>query len=214
MEGYKMATRPAWTVKEGKVTADSFEFQWNGGFALVQKQKNIAALHQEIMAKYGEAALEVSSKSTEELGRAIGAFQLKRDGVFIENIFQAAKKYEKGGPYVDLLKVAPKEAKRDERHHSSGKLVAFVDNGVEWPLIPATAFYDFIYVRALVDNYGESLNLQQYHWFTDIEFNPQKSINCQARAAAIYKLLQGSKSFDKLSGMAEWIEFHKTFVKG
>ena len=89
-----MASRPAWTVRNGKVIVEYFEFAWNGGFAVVQKQKNITALHEQITEKYHEKALEVSSKSTEELGRNIGAFSLKRNGVYIENIFQAAKKYE------------------------------------------------------------------------------------------------------------------------
>lgn len=209
-----MASRPAWHVKSGEVIVEYFEFEWSGGFAVVQKQKNIRALHSAISEKYGEKALEVSSKSMEELGREIGAFSLKKNGIYIENIFQAAKKYEKGGPYTDLLEVAPKEAKQDERHHTSGKLTAFVMEGVEWPLIPMTMFYDYIYIRALMEHYGEKLNLEEYSWFTDIEFNPKKSINCQARSAAIYQLLQEMKCFDKTEEMEEWIAFHKAHVKG
>ena len=209
-----MASRPAWTVKNGKVIAEYFEFEWNGGFAVVQKQKNITALHQQISKKYNEKALEVSSKSMEELGRNIGAFSLKRNGVYLENIFQAAKKYENGGPFVDLLEVTPKEAKQDERHRNSGKLTAFVMDGVEWPLNPMTAFYDYIYIKALLEHYGEKLDLGENVWFTDIEFNPKKSINCQARSVAIYQLLQEKKCFDKVEGMQEWIAFHEAYVCG
>ncbi len=209
-----MASRPAWTVRNGKVTVEHFEFEWSGGFAVVQKQKNIMALHQQISKKYGEKALEVSSKSMEELGRNIGAFSLKKNGVYLENIFQASKKYEKGGPFADLLEVTPKEAKQDERHHTSGKLTAFVMDGVEWPLHPMTAFYDNIYIKALMEHYGENLDLGEYVWFTDIEFNPKKSINCQARSAAIYQLLQEKKCFDIVEDMQEWITFHKINVCG
>lgn len=212
--GIVMASRPAWTVRDGRVEIDNFDFQWNGGFAVVQKQKNITALHGQISAKYGEEALEVSSKSMEQLGREIGAFSLKRNGIFLENVFQAAKKYEKGGPFVDLLEASPKEAKQDERHHSSGRLTAFVENGVEWPLEPLTAFYDYIYIQALVEHYGETLDLGKYDWFTDIEFNPKKSINCQARSVAIYQLLQQKKCFEKAAEMEEWIAFHKKYVCG
>ena len=42
---------------------------------------------------------------------------------------------------VDLLHVLPKEAKRDDRHKSSGPLAAFVWNQEIWPLMPKTAFY-------------------------------------------------------------------------
>ncbi|MCI8527764.1 MAG: hypothetical protein HFH82_01185 [Lachnospiraceae bacterium] len=209
-----MASRPAWTVKNGKVNCAYFEFSWNGGFAVVQKQKNISALHEQIQIKYGEKALEVSSKSTEALGRQIGAFHLKRKGVYIENIFQAAKKYENGGPFLDMLEMMPKEAKRDERHHNSGKLVSFVLEDVEWPLEPMTAFYDYIYIMALKEHYGETLDLGEYHWFTDIEFNPKKSVNCQARSAAIYQLLREMKCFDRVEDMQNWIAFHRTYVCG
>lgn len=208
-----MASRPAWTIRDGKVTAEYFDFDWNGGFAVVQKQKNITALHQAIKEKYKEDALEVSSKSMDQIGRDIGAFSLKMDGVYIENIFQAAKKYEKGGPFLDLLKTSPKEAKRDKRHYNSGMLTAFVIDETEWPLTPKTAFYDFIYEKALLQNYGDTLNLEKYGWFTDIEFNPKKSINCQARSAAIYKLLQKENAFSALLKMQTWISFHKAHIE-
>ena len=83
-----MASRPAWTVRNGKVIVEYFEFAWNGGFAVVQKQKNITALHEQITEKYHEKALEVSSKSTEELGRNIGAFSLKRRNMKTEDLLR------------------------------------------------------------------------------------------------------------------------------
>lgn len=50
--------------------------------------------------------------------------------------------------------------------------------------------------------------LLQYDVFTDIEFNHKKSINCQARSAAIYKTLMQRKMVEevieepkKLAGM-------------
>ena len=209
-----MALRPAWTIKDGKVIRQDFEFSWNGGFALSQKQKNILALHQAIKDATGQSALEISSKSTEELGRKLSAFSLKLSGVYLENIFQAAKKYELGGPYLDLLEVSPKEAKQDERHKTSGKLVSFVKDGEEWPLEPKTAFYDFIYVSAVIENFGYDLDLSAYDWFTDIEFNPKRSINCQARALAIYKALQLSDGDKRIIGKTDWVSFQEEIVKG
>ena len=41
-----MALRTAWTIKNGIVVGKEFEFQWMGGFAITQKQKNIKNLHQ------------------------------------------------------------------------------------------------------------------------------------------------------------------------
>ena len=87
-------------------------------------------------------------------------------------------------------------------------------DGVEWPLNPMTAFYDYVYIKALTEQYGENLDLGAYAWFTDIEFNPKKSINCQARSAAIYQLLQKEACFDKVESMQEWIAFHKVHICG
>ena len=209
-----MATRPAWTIKDGAVVKEDFSFAWNGGFAITQKQKNINALHQAIKNEKGEAALEISSKGTVPIGRDMSAFFLKLSGIYLENIFQAAKKYENGGPYPDLLQVSPKEAKRDDRHQNSGSLTAFVRNQDIWPLEPKTAFYDYIYVSAVIENYGYDLDLSDYRWFTDIEFNPKKSINCQARSAAIYQLIRQERLYDVTENMDAWILFHKAHVNG
>ena len=114
----------------------------------------------------------------------------------------------------DLLEVRPKEAKRDERHKNSGKLISFCLDGEEWGLEPKTLFYDYIYVKALVESKGKNLDLSEYIWFTDIEFNPNKSINCQARSAAIYKLIQNKDEFEVLSNKQSWVEFHKKYMKG
>ncbi len=69
-------------------------------------------------------------------------------------------------------------------------------------------------MQALIQNYGTNLNLGNYEWFTDIEFNPKKSINCQARSVAIYKLLQTRSMFDVLSSKETWTEFHVENVRG
>lgn len=49
-------------------------------------------------------------------------------------------------------------------------------------------FYDFLYFRALRENFSQSTIRQilQYDIFTDIEFNHKVSINCQARSCALY----------------------------
>ena len=209
-----MAKRPAWTIRNDKIVHDDFEFEWNGGFAVSQKQKNIKNLHNAIKRITEEEALEISSKGLIQRGKDIGAFSLKLNSAYLENVFQSSKKYEQGGPFLDLLEVLPKEAKRDERHKNSGKLVGFEKNGEIWPLEPKTLFYDYIYVTAMVENYGYDYDLSDYDWFTDIEFNPNKSINCQARSAVIYKLLQIKNMFQVLESREKWILFHNEFVMG
>ena len=209
-----MAKRPAWTICEDSVICKEFEFEWNGGFAIKQKQKNIENLHASIFNDTKKKALEVSSKGTVLLGKNIGAFSLKYNGIPLENIFQSSKKFEQGGPYRDLLLVTPKEAKQDERIRNSGDIIAFCLEDEEWPIEPKTLFYDYIYVQALIQNYGTDLNLDDYELFTDIEFNPKKSINCQARSVAIYKLIQKKNLWNCLDNINNWEIFHKQFVRG
>lgn len=209
-----MATRPAWSVVDEAVICQKYEFSWNSGFSVAQKQKNVKALHQSIKDTSNETALEVSSKGCDPIGKSIGAFSLKSNETYLENIFQASKKYELGGPFLDLLDVTPKEAKQDERHHISGDLISFVKDGVEWSLEPKTAFYDYIYIKALEENFGQELILSKYDWFTDIEFNQKKSINCQARSVAIYKLLQKKNLFNVMKDRNKWLQFHTEYVRG
>ena len=214
MEGNSVAKRPAWSIRDDRVICEEFDFEWNGGFYITQKQKNIANLHAAIKKATNESALEISSKGLVALGNSMGAFSLKYNGIPLENVFQSSKKYEFGGPYADLLNVSPKEAKQDERHKNSGSIVAFCLDGKEWPLIPNTLFYDYIYIKAAIQNFGTGLDLTKYDWFTDIEFNPKKSINCQARSAAIYKLLQMKNMFQILDDENGWTEFHSKCVLG
>ena len=209
-----MAKRPAWSIKNDKVICKEFDFKWNSGFSIIQKQKNIANLHESIIEQTKESVLEISSKGLVPLGKSIGAFCLKYNEIPLENILQSSKKFERGGPYRDLMLVTPKEAKQDERIKNSGKIIAFCWEGVEWSLEPKTLFYDYVYINALIQNYGFNLDLIEYDWFTDIEFNPKKSINCQARSVAIYKLLKMKNMFNVLDSKAEWLEFHKKYVKG
>ena len=88
--------------------------------------------------------------------------------------------------YTDLLKKNSKEAKRDPRLRESGALTGFSLCGVDFPLEPKTYFYDWLYVNALNMNTSLHEELLTYDAFTDIMFNPQKQINCQAEAVAIF----------------------------
>lgn len=57
------------------------------------------------------------------------------------------------------------------------------------PLNPKTIFYDWLYINAVLENPLLAAELLKYNAFTDIEFNPEKSINCQAKAAALFVAL-------------------------
>ena len=210
-----MALRPAYFIKDGKVVRKDHEFEWFSGFAVTQKQKSIASLHNSIISSDSEArVLEISTKGTDPLGAKLSAFNLKLNGYTLENIFQSSKEFKNGGPYPDLLNVHPKDAKRDGRLRTSGNLTAFVLGGNRFPLEPKTLFYDYIYIQAVKQSVPEQeiQSLLNYTHFTDIEFNPQKSINTQAKSAAIIRLLLGK--YEELPEMSvnEFTVFHKQFV--
>ena len=181
--------------KSGFYEEELASFTYYSGFSITQKQKSICALHESILSKYPDLkVLEVSTKSDDPLGVKLSAFNLMyyddytEKSYHIENVFQAAKTYENGGPYTDLLTANPKEAKGDTRHHISGDLKCFMLNDWKCSLEPKTMFYDWIYCKALSQNrdIADELLARGYNAFTDIDFNHKRSINCQARAAAIF----------------------------
>ena len=210
-----MAKRPAFFVSQGKVISEIYSFEWYSGFAVSQKQKSIKSLHNAIKkADLNARPLEISTKSMERIGIKASALHLKINNDTLENVFQSAKVFEHGGPYLDLLDVSPKEAKRDERLHKSGSLKAFRYQNEEFPLIPQTVFYDFIYITAIKQSFttDEVNTILRYNYFTDIEFNPAKSINTQARAAAILKLIADEYGYLPSFNKEDFIQYHKEHI--
>jgi hypothetical protein len=193
-----MATRPIFLPgidPRSPVCEHNVDFLWHAGLAVSQKQKSIADFHLAAKKSLGiRHILEISSKSPEPLGVALSAFNLKlrlADRLVpLELVFQSSKVFLSGGPFPDILDRSPKEAKTDPRIRGSGRLLSFHLNDIEWPIEPPTAFYDWLYLNALNDNPDVAKQLFKYQAFTDIEFNPDRSISCQARSAALYVFLR------------------------
>lgn len=189
-----MATRPVFVpnLEGGPLVREvDTEFDWHPGFSKTQKRKNIKSLHESASKKGISSILEISTKSEKELGRKLSAFNLKvvvgkTYEMTVESAYQGSKVFENGGPYTDLYSKNPKEAKTDPRLRESGQLVRFDLKGDVWDLEPKTAFYDWIYVNALHQQKSIKSRIRKCGGFTDIEFNPKKSVNCQARGAALF----------------------------
>lgn len=167
------------------------DFVYHSGFSVIQKQKSIHSLHEAYVKLFNHRRIiDISSKSTSELGVKLSAFNLmiptKKYTFSVECAFQGSKVFERGGPYTDLIFKTSREAKTDLRLKESGKLIAFNFFRTEYPLEPKDYFYNWIYINALHLNKELAKQILEYDSFSDIEFNPQKSINCQAKAAAIY----------------------------
>jgi hypothetical protein len=213
-----MASRPVFVPIQSRssmVREIPVDFKWHAGLSTSQKQKSVEELHSAARVQLGiNRVLEVSTKSKEELGRALSAFNLGThlpggSGTSVEVAYQASKKFEHGGPYLDLLSGDSRAAKTDERLRNSGRLLAFSFGGAEWPLEPPTAFYDWLYVSALSDDPKLANDVLDWEAFTDIEFNPKRSLNCQARSVALYCSMVRSGSFEQL--MSSPHKFRKAF---
>ena len=165
--------------------------EWHSGFASVQKEKNINALHEAAAAAGYRNVLEVSTKSEKRRGQHLSAFYLKvkneRLGeIPLECVFQGSKVFERGRPFTDLYQMDVREAKRDTRLKESGRLTGFCFDGFNFPLEPKTVFYDWLYVNCIYPYREWARKLYDYGGFSDIEFNPYRSINCQARSIALF----------------------------
>ncbi|WP_230661662.1 DarT1-associated NADAR antitoxin family protein [Psychrobacter sp. I-STPA10] len=201
------------------VDIQNVDFKWFAGFALLQKQKCIESLHNALKAKNANIhnVLEISSKSKDKLGVALSAFNLmmsspqhtnksnQADKYFsVECAFQSSKIFQTAEPaslpvqYLDLLDKTSKEAKTDPRLKNSGAIIGFNFKGQHWDNQPLTAFYDWLYITALTAHPEYHQPLLSYDAFTDIEFNPKKSINCQAHAVALFCALLRRGLLDKV----------------
>ncbi|MEA3463805.1 MAG: hypothetical protein U9R14_01900 [Patescibacteria group bacterium] len=190
-----MANRPVFIpnkIDKPFVAEQDIEFKWIPGMAVSQKMKNVKALHKAALENQNIMhILEISTKSELELGVRLSAFNLwlnfeNGKKITVEAAFQGSKVFEQGGPYRNLYLMSGREIKKDRRLKHSGALIGFNYQNKEWPLEPKTAFYDWLYLKALCENKSLSDKLMSFAGFSDIEFNPKKSLNCQARSAALY----------------------------
>ena len=190
-----MANRPVYIALEKfpYVQRIDTEFKFFPGFSEKQKRLSINSLHKSFLEKFPDkSVLEISSKSEVELGVKLSAFNLQiplpepDKKISVECAFQGSKIFENGGPYTDLFYKTSREAKKDSRIKNSGHLIAFKFFDYIFPLEPKTYFYDWLYINALNANSNLKNEILQYDSFTDIEFNPKKSLNCQAKAAAVF----------------------------
>lgn len=199
-----MANRPIFIPNKSNLGVDikNIEFKWFPGMSISQKQKSIESLHEAANRKGITSILEISSKSKENLGVDLSSFNLKirtrkNRLITVESAFQSSKIFEKGGPYKDLLGASSREAKKDERLRNSGRLIGFEIFDKEFPLIPRSFFYDWLYVNALSNHQEMCIQIIDFNAFTDIEFNPKKSINCQAYSAALFVTLKSNKRINE-----------------
>lgn len=206
-----MASRPVFSPNydgDQLVQERLFQFTWSSGFAESQKKKNVAALHAAAQKSGMGCILEISSKSEEPVGRRLSAFSLKigLDGFEypLESVYQGSKVFEDCGPSPEIFEYAPRDAKRFIRERDCGRLIAFVLEGRRFPLAPKNAFYDWLYIRSLAKHVDWIDKNVSYDAYTDIEFNPEKQVNCQARAFSEFKSLAAKSKLSKAANDFEY----------
>jgi hypothetical protein len=173
------------------------EFVWVPGMAISQGRQSVLNLHSSAESALGiSKILEISTRSLDSFGVSLSAFNLEitfRGRKYpVEAVYQACKVFQSGGPYLDILSSTSIDAKRDSRLKESGPIIGFRFEGIDWPLMPSPNFYDYLYIRALLENENRH-KLSEFNAFSDLAYNqtsllskPGKSFNCQARSAAIY----------------------------
>ena len=198
------ATRPIFIPNRNSpaVLTQDIIFDWHMGMSSAVRKRSIASLHQHAHNKGIERILEASSKSDEAIGLDLSAFFLCNDnGIAVENLFQSSKVFVGNIQFKDLLNVTPREAKKDPRLKTSGKMEKFSYCSKDYPLNPTSLFYDWLYTKtlfteknniALKDNFIS----KNYDAFSDIEFNPKKSFSCQARTLALIISLYSNDKID------------------
>ncbi len=191
----------------------SISFQWYPGLSWQQRQRCVEALHMACLKQYpGSRILEASRFDQSLLGVSLSAFNLcDETGCSVEVRYQTSKVFSHEiGPFPQWRHLPPKKCRDAVREASQGhKLIAFVDNGEHWALKPERAYYNWLYCTTLQQNPALALELSDYNAFTDIAFNPQKSLSCQAYALALYRSLDAFQLLDHaLRSKATFLRYH------
>lgn len=185
-------------------------FDWNRGLALSQMRKNVHALHQAAIAcRCCIKPLEISSRSEVACGNSLSAFNLtrssRRGAMSVESIYQGSKVFPNGvGPFPEMYTKNPKEVRDFVKKVSDGMpIIGFSTGKTSWPCEPTRLFYDWVYCKTLYSNQELVSEASCYDAYTDIAFNPKKSVNCQAYAIALYMSMKAHGALDTALGDVE-----------
>lgn len=200
---------------------------WFGGFALSQKRKCQIGLHQNFLAAYPDMkVLEISSASTLSLGAKLSAMNLSkrtsRGITTVESAFQASRIYknevEKIGPFPEYMFLPGRECKKLVKEASNGwisKEYCFDGMTFYAPAYHISLFYDFLYLNALLEpenqEIREQLLSEGFNAFSDLA---TKSLNCQARSAAIFVGLVQAGRIDDVRDMESYLLLFRTQKDG
>ena len=200
---------------------------WFGGFTISQKRKCQIGLHQNFLMDYSEEkVLEISSASLMSLGSGLSAMNLSKRTqkglTTVESAFQSSRIYSDGirtvGPFPDYLFLPGRECKKLVKEKSAGMhsyMYEFDGMVFYAPAWHISQFYDFLYLDALLEQENEEVreNLlkEGYTAFTDLA---TKSLNCQARSAAIFVGVTKAGLIDEVRNYDSYLNLFRTQADG
>lgn len=192
-----MAIRPIFISTsdiENPFIKEDINFKWISGMSYIQKCKRRDSLKEEIEKIYDiNKWLEVSTKSDKDIGIKLSALNLElitsSKKISVENVYQNSKVFE------------------------NGKITGFKYGSTYFENDPYGMYYDYIYMLALYQHLDLIEQMKDYNIFTDIEFNPQKSLNTQGRAVAIFKTLLSNDYLKILENQNDFKKYYKKYVK-
>lgn len=222
-----MAQRPVFVVTDqahGWVRVETVGFTWFPGMSLAQKRRSIDAMQAAARQRFPEVSfLEISTKSADADGRALSGFELCLEAgggrrMSVESVFQGSKVCRPAhaggspsGPFQELYDQDAVTAKRDPRL-SACHVQGFRFFDTDWPVadadaggsppLPPSAFYDFLYFRALTRQPALAARALAFGGFTDLEFTPGRSDNCQAFSAALFAALTRGQGREEVAALA------------
>ena len=236
--------RPSWINSKGRTTMAirsvfvskdyypyfeeiQVDFDWFPGFALSQKRKSQISLHQNFLHAYpNEKVLEISSASLYSLGSALSAMHLHKRTAFgvttVESAFQSSRIYDLGnkeiGPFHEYLFLSGRECKKKVKELSRGmisKRYLFEGLSFSAPEHNISLFYNYLYLNALCEeenrNTASRLLCSEYTAFTDLA---TRSLNCQARAAAIFIALVHNDLINEVRQYDSYLRLFRTKKDG
>lgn len=207
-----MAQRNFWVIQDNKVAKGIVDFKWEPGTSITQKRRSCVNLHNTLSEKLGlTKVLDISSASTINLGVRLSAFNLMLNGKSVECWYQGSKIYDKAGHMKHLYNASSMEAKKSMKNPNLGRLIGFRLIDIDYPMEPRTVFYDYIYLRGLMQ-FEDKDKILDYEAFTDIQAIIDIDA-CQARSVCIYKLLHQQNKLSLVENFDVFKEWHKEHVE-
>lgn len=182
--------------------------------SMERAQRNIKEVFRVFDKRFpNKKLLEISLASLQlPLGKDLCPQYLKKNipskgGLFpVESLFQASKVFVEGGPYEDLYDYDALEIKDDPRLLHSGILTSYRFENQEYPLHPKTAFFDYMYMQALLEPQNAEIcnQLLEYDAFCDILFQEKRDFVCPARSAVVFVSLMRLGILQKMHSFEEF----------